>query len=103
MSISQIKEKLLPVADPKTYWFWRAIDEKRISWRDLIGGALQHIMECKVLQQFEEVGVLQWEDAKYFQNEIHHPHWDEWLIVWSKGLSNCLQIYDTWQQEAWLR
>ena len=60
-----------------------------------IGGALQHIMECKVLHQFEEVGVLQWEDTKFLQNEIHHPHWDEWLIVWSKGLPNHLQIYDT--------
>ena len=45
MSISQLKEKLLPAADPKPHWFWRDIDEKRVSWRDLIGGALQHIME----------------------------------------------------------
>ena len=59
-------------------------------------------MECKVLRQFEEVGVLQWEDAKYLQNEIHHPHWVEWLIVWRKGLPNHLQIYDTGQQEEWL-
>ena len=50
MSISQLKEKLIPAADPKPYWFWRAIDEKRLSWRDLIGGALQHIMECKFFQ-----------------------------------------------------
>ena len=45
MSISQLKEKILPAADPEPYWFWRAIDEKRISWRDLNGGALQHFME----------------------------------------------------------
>ena len=45
MSISQLKEKLLLAADPKPYWFWRAIDEKKISWRGLVGGALQHIMD----------------------------------------------------------
>ena len=45
MSILQLKEKLLHAANPKPYWFWRAIDEKRISWRDLMGGALENIME----------------------------------------------------------
>ena len=49
MSTPHIKEKLLPAADPKPYWFWKAIDEEKVSWRDLIGGALQHIMECKSL------------------------------------------------------
>ena len=45
MIISQLEEKLIPIADQKPYWFWRAIDEKRISWRDLIGGAPQNSME----------------------------------------------------------
>ena len=45
ISISQLKEKLIPTADPEPHWFWRAIDEKKVSLRDLIGGALQHFME----------------------------------------------------------
>ena len=45
MSISQLKEKLLPAADPKPHWFHKAIDEKKVSLRDLIGGSLQHFME----------------------------------------------------------
>ena len=49
MSISQLKERLLPTADPKPHWFWKAMDEKKVSLRDLIGGALQHFMRCKVL------------------------------------------------------
>ena len=55
MSISQLKERLLPAVDPEPYWFWKAIDGKKVSWRDLMGGALQHIMECKFLQKFVEV------------------------------------------------
>ena len=40
MSPPLLKEKILPVADPKLHWFWRAFVEKRIPLRDLIGGAL---------------------------------------------------------------
>ena len=101
MSISQLKEKIIPTTFSKPYGFWRANDE-RISWRHLMGCALQHIMECKDIQEFEEVGVLQWEDTKFMQNEIHHPHWDEWMLMWRKGLQGHLQNYDTGQQEAWL-
>lgn len=50
MSISQLKEKILPATDPEPHWFWRAIDENKVSWRDLIRGALQHIMDLEVLQ-----------------------------------------------------
>ena len=45
MSISQLKEKLLPAGDLEPCWFWRAIDEKKVSLRDLMGGALENIME----------------------------------------------------------
>ena len=70
MSIAQLKEKLLPVANPEPYWFWRAIDEKKVSWRDLIGGALQHIMECKVLQQLEKVFPSSHLDPYGFKKDI---------------------------------
>ena len=45
MSISQLKEKLLPVIDPEPHWFWRVIDENKVSLRDLVIGSLQHFME----------------------------------------------------------
>ena len=45
MSISRLKERLLPEADLEPHWFWEAMDEKKVSLRDIIGGALQHIME----------------------------------------------------------
>ena len=44
-SISQLKERLLPAADLEPHWFWKDMDEKKVSLRDLIGGALQHFME----------------------------------------------------------
>ena len=45
MSIPQLKKRLLLAADPRPLWFWKAMHEEEISWRDFIGGALQHIME----------------------------------------------------------
>ena len=54
MSMLELKERLLLATDPKPLLFWKAMHEEEISWRDFSGGALQHIMECKVLQQFEE-------------------------------------------------
>ena len=45
MNISQLKKGLLPASDPKPHWFWKAMDEKKVSLRDIIGGAIQHIME----------------------------------------------------------
>ena len=45
MSTSQLKERVLPTADPGPHWFWKAMDEKKISSRDIIRGALQHFME----------------------------------------------------------
>ena len=94
MSISQLKERLLPTTDPEPHWFWKAMDEKKVSLRDLTRGALQHFMKCKVLHQFGEDGILQWEDTIFMQYIIHHPHWDEWVIMVSKGLQDHLQIYD---------
>ena len=49
MSISQLKERLLPTTDPEPHYFWKAMDEKKVSLRDLMGGELQHFMEWKVL------------------------------------------------------
>ena len=63
MSISLLKEKLLLAVNPKLIWFWRAFGGEKISLRDLMRGALQHFMECKVLQQFGEDGILQREDT----------------------------------------
>ena len=45
MRTPQLKEKLLPTADPRPLWFWKAMHEEEISWRDFTGGALQHIMK----------------------------------------------------------
>ena len=95
MSMPQLKERHLLVGDPRPLWFWKAMHEEEVSSGDPIGGALQHFMRCKVLQRLEEHGVLPWEDTKKLQNEIHHPHWDEWMAVWSKRFPNPLQIYDT--------
>ena len=75
MSISILKEKLLPAVDPTPIWFWRAFDEKRISLRDIIGGALQHFMKCKVIQQFGGDGILQREDTMILQHITHIPYW----------------------------
>ena len=94
MSISLLKEKLPPIADPKLLWFWRAFGEKRISLRDLIGGALQHFMTFKVLHQLGEDGIPQREDTMLMQCIIHHPHWGEWVSMIRKGLHDHLQIYD---------
>ena len=54
MSTPLLKEKILLAANPWPLWFWKAMHEDKASWEEFIGGALQHIMECKVLQQFEE-------------------------------------------------
>ena len=43
--ISQLKERLLPATDSEPHWFWKAMDEKKVSLRDLIGGALKHFMK----------------------------------------------------------
>ena len=40
MSISFLKEKIIPAANPEPHWFWRSIDEKKVSLRDLIVGSL---------------------------------------------------------------
>ena len=45
MSILLLKEILLPVADPECHWFWKAMDENKVSLRDLIGGTLKHFMK----------------------------------------------------------
>ena len=58
MIISPLKERLLPATDPEPHWFWKAMDENNVSLRDLIGAALQHFMEWKVLHQFGKDGIL---------------------------------------------
>ena len=45
MSSSQLKEELL-LSDPRPHWFWKTMDEREVSRRDLIGDALRHTMEC---------------------------------------------------------
>ena len=55
MSTPLLKEKLLLAANPRPLWFWKAMHEEKTSWEEFIIGSLQHIMECKFLQQFEEV------------------------------------------------
>ena len=45
MSMPQLKERLILAGDPMPLWFWKAMHEEEISWRDFIGGALQHIMK----------------------------------------------------------
>ena len=30
MSISKLKERLLPTVDPEPHWFWKAMDEKKL-------------------------------------------------------------------------
>ena len=90
MSTSQLKKKLIPTADPRPHWFWKAMDEKKVSLRDLIGGALQHFMECKFLHQFREDGILQRENTMIMQHITHLPYWDEWMRRISKGLHDHL-------------
>ena len=65
MSISYLKERLLPTVDPGPHWFLKAMDEKKVSLGDLIGGAFQHFMECKVLHQFWKDGILEREDTMF--------------------------------------
>ena len=55
MSMPQLKERLLLVVDLRPLWFWKDMHEEEISQRDFSRGALPHIMECKILHQFEEV------------------------------------------------
>ena len=90
MSISHLKEKLLPIANPEPHSFWKAMDEKKVSLRDLIEGALQNFMKCTVLHQFGEDGILQRENTMIMQHITHLPYWDEWMRRISKGLHDHL-------------
>ena len=65
MSMPQIKERLLLAANPRPLRFWRTMHEEEISRRDFNGGAIPHIMECKILQQFEEVLPFSQEQIEY--------------------------------------
>ena len=38
MSMPQLKERLLLVADPRPLWFWRTMHEEEISRRNYNGG-----------------------------------------------------------------
>ena len=81
MSLSPLKEKFLSVEDPNPPWFWKALDGRKISPRDLIRGAFQSLMKCKILQWVKGGGVIQREDAIILQNHPHLPC----LSVW-KGM-----------------
>ena len=76
------------------------MDEMKVSLRDLIGGALQHFMECKVLHQFGEDGILQREDTMIMQHIPHLPYLGEWVRMIRKGLHDHLHIYDMGQKES---
>ena len=53
MSSSQLKEKLL-CSDPRPHWFWKTMDEREVSRRDLIGYALRNTMECNAFIPFSQ-------------------------------------------------
>ena len=79
---------------PRHHWFWETMQKGEVSSRDPMRDALQQFMMFKVIQRLEEIGVLQWEVIKYLWDEIHHPHWEEWMMVWSKRFPKPLQVYD---------
>ena len=58
MSMLQLKKRLLPAADPKPHWFWKAIVGRKVSLRDLNRDAFQYFMRCKVLHWFKGDGIL---------------------------------------------
>ena len=64
--------------------------------------AFQHPMKCKSRNMIWENDSLPWESAKEGQDG-RHPHVDGWVWMMRKKLESYLQIYDTGQQEAWLR
>ena len=82
MSSSQLKEELLLSADPRPHWFWRNIDEREISWRYFIGGALQHTIECNYFlpfsqEQIEDGGHLRMDNISHVcvghsRSHAHH-------------------------------
>ena len=83
MSSSQLKEKLLLSVDPRPHWFWRNIFERGVSWRDIIGGALQHTMECNVSLPFSQEHIEDGEHLRmdnisnaYVGNSLSHAHHD---------------------------
>jgi len=53
MSSSQLKEELL-LLGPRPHWFWKTMDEREVSRRDLIGDALRHTMECNAFLPFSQ-------------------------------------------------
>ena len=83
------------------YGFKKDIDE-RSSLEDLRGATSQHPMKCKRRNLVWEAGSLPWESVKEEHNG-RHLHVDGWVWMMSKKLESYLQIYDTGQQEAWLR
>ena len=64
MSSSQLKERILLSANPRPHWFWKTIVEREISWRDFIGSALQHIMECKDFIPFSHLDLHGFKEEK---------------------------------------
>ena len=94
-------EEALPSAHLDPYGF-KMIISVRYFLGYLQGVAFQHPMECKKKNLIWEKGSLLWKGTKV-DHDGRHPHWDEWGWMESKKLVRYLQIYDTRQQEAWLR
>ena len=69
MSTPQLKEKLLPVVVLRPHWFRKTMNEEEVSSRDPMKCALQHFMECKVLQQSKEALSFSHLDLHGFKEE----------------------------------
>ena len=94
-------EEALPSTHLDPYGF-KMIIGVRSFLGDLQGVAFQHPMECKKKNLIWEKGSLHWKGTKVY-HDGRHSHWEEWEWMESKKLVSYLQIYDTGQQEAWLR
>ena len=85
MCSSQLRDKPL-LSDLRPHWFWKTIFEREVSRRDLIGGALQHIMECNVFLPFSQEKI---EDGGHIRidkishacvgHSLNHTHHDGML------------------------
>ena len=94
-------EEMLSSSPLDPYGFNMVMDE-RSSLGDLQRVAFQNSMKCKERD-------LVWEDGSHHgritkrNNGRRHPQLIEWMWMRRKRLVSHLQIYDTRQQEAWLR
>ena len=100
-SILQLYEETLLLAYLDPYGF-KMVTGVGASLGDLQEVAFQHPMKCKGKNLIWENGSLHWRSTK-MEHGGRHPHLDEWVWMVSKRLVSNLHIYDTGQQEAWLR